>query len=120
VAWSELEAVRVRERHGRGSHFLLAIFKLVSAQPELQLELVLHARAYDEVASRLNRLDRLSLMMAVSFYNARCEVVLNCWAFACDAEELAQSLARQGAEHGVQVHDQTIERAAPRAGKARR
>ena len=119
VAWSDLEEVRIRQRWGSGPHALLAVFKLLSAQPNLQIELVLKARAYDEVASRLNTLDRLALMMAVSFYNARREVDLHCWAFDCASPELAQSLAHGGAAHGVQVEDLTNERPASPARSAR-
>lgn len=120
VAWSDLETVRIKQFSGSGPHTLLAIFKLTSAQPNLQLELFLKAEAYEEVSSRLNRLDRIALMTAVSFYNTHREVDLHCWAFACDAPELAQTLARNAAAHRVQVQDLTIERPAPRPKKARR
>ncbi|MEO7391159.1 MAG: hypothetical protein ABIU58_03230 [Ramlibacter sp.] len=119
VAWSELESVRIRQRNGSGPHVLLAIFKIASSQPNLQLELSLKAPAYEEVSSRLNRMDCIALMTAISFYNARREVVLHCWAFDCDAPQLAQSLARSAAAHRVPVQDLTIEQPAPRPRKAR-
>ncbi|MEO5672480.1 MAG: hypothetical protein ABIR26_17470 [Ramlibacter sp.] len=119
IAWSDLEEVRIRQRWGSGPHALLAIFKLLSAQPNLQLELVLKSKAYGEVAARLNTLDRLALMMAVSFYNARREVDLHCWAFDFEPPELAQALADGGAAHGVEVQDLTAERQASPAGSVR-